>query len=371
MIYADNAATTKLDLEVFERMKPFLLDEYANASQPYSFARLNKKTLKKAREIIASCINAEPEEILFTSCGTESDNWAIKGTMLLSDKGTGIITSEIEHHAVLNPCHTMEKLGHPVKYLKVEKDGKVALSTLKNSIDTNDKLVSIMMANNEIGTIQDIKELCKIAHEKGLIFHTDAVQTLGHIPIDVKELNIDLLSASAHKFNGPKGIGFMFIKKGTEILSFIEGGSQENSFRAGTENIAFIYGMALALEKNCKNIEKNREHLKKLEEVFLDTLNKGKIDYICNGGNDKIPGNINISIKNEDGEKILHRLDLMKICISTGSACNGKYNTISHVIRAIGVPEDYAKGTIRISLGHDNTENDVKEIAKAILKIVG
>lgn len=370
MIYADNAATTQLDSEVFEKMKQFFRAEYANISQPYSFARIGKKAVKQAREIIANCINATPEEIFFTSGGTESNNWAIKGTMLFSKEKSGIITSEIEHHAILKPCHTMEKLGYPVKYLKVTQEGKVSLDILKNAITSNDKLISIMMANNEIGTIQDIKNLCKIAHEKDILFHTDAVQALGHIHIDVKYLDVDMLSASAHKFNGPKGIGFIFIRKGIEIEPFIEGGSQEMGYRAGTENIASIVGMALALEKNCKEIDENMKYLKKLEKIFFEVLDKSKINYIKNGGNSRIPGNISISIKDEDGERILHRLDLMKICISTGSACNGKYSVVSHVINAIKVPKDYAKGTIRISLGHNNTEDEVREIANSIIKIV-
>lgn len=370
MIYADNAATSMLDAEVFEIMKPLLLEEYGNVSQPYSFARSGKKALKKARKIIADCINASPDEIYFTSCGTESNNWAIKGTMIFSDEKKGIITSKIEHHAILNPCHMMEKLGYSIKYLKVDKTGHVAPETLKEIINKDDKLVSIMMANNEIGTIQDIKSLCKITHENGSIFHTDAVQALGHIDIDVKDLKVDLLSASAHKFNGPKGIGFIYIKDGTDISPFMDGGSQEKGYRAGTENVASIVGMALALEKNCEAIEKNSVYLKQLENVFFQKLNDARIDYIYNGGINRIPGNVNISIKDSDGELILHRLDLMNICISTGSACNGKDTKISHVIKAIDVPKDYAKGTVRISFGHDNTEEEAEKIAQAIIHVV-
>lgn len=370
MIYADNAATSILDIEAFEAMKPFLLEEYGNISQSYSFSRRGKKAVYKARKIIADCINASPDEIFFTSCGTESDNWAIKGTMLFSKEKKGIITSNIEHSAILKPCKTMEGLGYKVKYLKVDAQGYINPEELRDIIDKDDKLVSIMLANNEIGTVQNIKEMSKIAHEKGLIFHTDAVQALGHLEIDVKKLNIDLLSASAHKFNGPKGSGFLYIKKGTRIKPLIEGGSQEGNIRAGTENIAYIVGMAVALQKNCRHIYDNTIYLKKLESIFLKILDDNKIDYISNGGKKKIPGNINISIKNNDGEMILHRLDLMNICISTGSACNGGNTNISHVIRAIDVPKSYAKGTIRISLCSQNTENEVRKIANSIVKIV-
>jgi cysteine desulfurase len=370
MIYADNAATSKLDLDAFESMKPFLLEEYGNASQPYFFSRKNKKALKEARELIASCINASPGEIYFTSCGTESDNWAIKGTTLLAKKRKGIITSEIEHHAILNSCHMMEKFNNPVKYLPVDKYGKIDVKTLEEVITDNDKIVSIMMANNEIGTIQDIRSLSEIAHMNGAIFHTDAVQALGHIEVDVEMLGIDLLSGSAHKFNGPKGIGFLYIRNETEIVRFIDGGSQERGYRAGTENVASIVGMAVALLKNCESIDSNTTYLKNLEKILLDTLSESEIDYIHNGGEKRIPGNINLSIKNGNGEQLLHRLDLMGICISTGSACDGENAKISHVIKAIGVPNEYAKGTIRISLGHDNTVEEAKEIAEAIIRVM-
>jgi len=370
MIYADNAATSKLDIEVFERMKPFLIEKYANTSQPYSFSRENKKALKKAREIIAECINASPDEIYFTSGGTESDNWAIKGSTLFENDKKGIVTSAIEHHAILNSCHTMERLGHSVAYLQVDQTGMIISKEFEKALDNKVKLVSIMLANNEIGTIQDIKNLSKMIHQNGSIFHTDAVQAVGHIKIDVQELGIDMLSASAHKFNGPKGAGFLYIRKGIEISPYIDGGVQEKGHRGGTENIAGIVGMAFALEKNCENIETNMLHLKKIEKVLLNTLSKAGIDYLHNGSDKRVPGNISLSIKNANGEQILHRLDLMKIFISTGSACDGKNEKVSHVIKAIGVPNEYAKGTVRISLGHDNTEVEAQRIAEAIIQVV-
>lgn len=248
MIYADNAATTKLDIEAFEAMKVYLLDDYANSSQPYSFSRAAKKALKSARQTIAECINAEPEEIFFTSGGSESDNWAIKGIAQNGNLGK-IVVSAIEHHAILRSCAELERAGYDVEYIKPNIDGIVTAGCLATHISGKIKLVSVMLVNNELGTVQPIKELSAIAHEQGTIFHTDAVQAMGHIKIDVKDLGVDLLSASAHKFNGPKGIGFLYIKKGTSIRPLINGGDQEFRQRAGTENIASIVGMAVAVEK--------------------------------------------------------------------------------------------------------------------------
>lgn len=370
MIYADNAATTKLDKDAFEAMKPFLLEEFGNASQPYSFSRTTKKALKQARAIIADCIGALPEEIYFTSGGTESDNWAIKGTMLVYGDTRATITSTIEHHAVLNACATIERMGYPVAYLPVDKKGIVHPKSLQEYISNNTKLVTIMFANNEIGTVQPIKELALVAHKHGAQFHTDAIQAVGHIPINVRELDIDMLSASAHKFNGPKGIGFLYIRKGTAIHPYADGGSQEFGMRAGTENVAAIVAMATALKKNVENISISTEKLLRMENLLLNMLSVANIDYIRNGSDKKLPGNINLSFKNLEGEAMLHRLDLMGICVSTGSACDSIKTQISHVIRAIGVPTEYARGTIRISLGENNSENDAISIAKALIKII-
>ncbi len=369
-IYADHAATTQLDLDAFEEMKKFLLTEYGNASQPYSFSRSVKAALKSARVMIAKCINAEPEEIFFTSGGTESDNWAIKSTLLEGDKECEIMTSQIEHHAILHACHAIEHMGYNVEYLPVDEWGVVRPSYVNEYINNKVKLVSVMYANNEIGTIQQIKELCSIAHSKGALFHTDAVQAVGHVPIDVKQLGVDMLSASAHKFNGPKGIGFLYIKKETPISPYLDGGAQEFGMRAGTENIAYIVAMAIALEKNCHNMKRNSDHLKKLEDILIGELHGYKLDFRCNGSNYKIPGNISLSFRNAEGEMLLHRLDLMGICVSTGSACDSKNTQISHVLEAIRVPREYAVGTIRVSLGAENTEEEVRYIAKAICKIL-
>lgn len=367
MIYADNAATTQLDIDAFEAMKPFLLQHYGNASQPYSFGVEAKKALKQARRKIAECIGADPEEIFFTSCGTESDNWAVK--MGAAD-GRRIITSVIEHHAILNSCSAMEKRGVPVSYLQVNDHGEVLPEVLENIIGDDVGLVSVMMANNEIGTIQPIKELAEIAHRHHALFHTDAVQAVGHIHIDAHDLGVDMLSASAHKFNGPKGIGFLYVKKGTKLTAFVDGGMQESGMRAGTENIASIIAMAVALENNCSNLLINKNHLYSLEALLIRRLDEVGVDYIRNGGESHIPGNINLSIKGKEGEMILHRMDLKGICISTGSACDSVNTEISHVIRAIEVPDEFAIGTIRISLGKTNTNEEVDAIADALIQIV-
>lgn len=370
LVYADNAATTKMDPDAFESMKPYLLQEYGNASQPYSFARQPKKALQEARETVASCIGALPEEIFFTSGGTESDNWAIKGTAFRNYDHRAMITTAFEHHAVLNACAAIECLGFPVAYMWPDSYGHISPETLERYITDETLLVSVMFANNEIGSIQPIKELCNIAHAHGALFHTDAVQAVGHINLDVKDLGVDMLSASAHKFNGAKGVGFLYIRKGTRIASYADGGAQEHSLRAGTENVAGIVSMAAALRKNIENLKANQEHIFNLEKMLFGSLNESGIPYIRNGGDHTLPGIISLSFEGKDGEAILHRMDLMGICISTGSACDSKNTEISHVLQAIRMPESLAKGTIRISLGKDNTEEDVVAIAAALKKIV-
>ena len=368
-IYADNAATTKLDNDALNEMLPWLQDEYGNASQPYAFARKPKKALSEARATIASCIGAQPEEIYFTSGGTESDNWAIKGMLQYGDH-RATITSQIEHHAVLHACEAIERLGYPVAYLPVDNKGIVSPTMLSSFITDETKLVSVMLVNNEIGTIEPISELTEVAHSHGSVFHTDAVQAVGHIKIDVNDLGVDMLSASAHKFNGPKGIGFIYIKSGTKISPYADGGAQEHGMRAGTENIASIVGMAAALKKNCDNMAQTQNRLIALENKFCDILDMSDIEYIRNGSKNHVPGNVNVSIRNASGEMLLHRLDLKGIAISTGSACDSVNTQVSHVIQAIKVPEEYAQGTIRISFGRDNEESDAVEIAKAIVDIL-
>lgn len=319
MIYADNAATTPLDRDAFEAMKPYWWGDFGNPSQPYSMARAPKIALRWAREVIAKCIGAKAGEIFFTSCGTESDNWVIKeaGCSGLKDgKRTEIITSQIEHHAILNACDSAKERGCRIKYLSPDSEGVILKQALQDAISDETNLVSVMMVNNEIGTIEPIYELCEIAHQNGALFHTDAVQAVGHIPIDVHELNIDFMSASAHKFNGPKGIGFLYVRDGVRIQPYMDGGAQERGMRAGTENVPLIVGMAKALEKNCLYMENTNEHLRKIENFFLRTLKEKKLDFIRNGAVDKhIPGNVSVSFRGVSGEMILHRLDLKKIYI--------------------------------------------------------
>lgn len=367
MIYADNAATTELDDDAFELMIRYLRNNYGNASQPYEFGQRSKAKLVEARKIIAGCIGADPREIYFTSCGTESDNWAIKMGSLGVEQ---IITSEIEHHAILNVCKAMETTGKIVKYLPVNNKGEVNPADLIKMIEKKRSLVSVMYANNEIGTVEPIAELAKIAHDNGSIFHTDAVQAVGHMPINVHELGIDMMSASGHKFNAPKGIGFLYMKQGVDIKPFFDGGTQENGNRAGTENIASIVAMACALKNNSDNLVNNTRHLNVLEKIVIEKLKNSGLDFIRNGSCDHIPGNINLSFAEADGEMILHRMDLKKICISTGSACDSVNTQISHVIKAIGVPDRYAEGTIRISFGKYNSESEAEEIADALIDVL-
>ena len=369
LIYADNAATTQLDVAALEAMKPFLTNEYGNASQPYAFARKPKKALQDARETIASCIGAAPEEIFFTSGGTESDNWAIKGSALLNAHKHATVTSAFEHHAVLHPCKSLERSGYPVAYMWPSREGYITAEILKEYITSQTYLTSVMFANNEIGTVQPIKELCAVAHENGSLFHTDAVQAVGHIPIDVHDLGMDMLSASAHKFNGPKGVGFLYIRSGLKVMPYSDGGAQEFGLRAGTENVAGIVGMAVALKNNYDALEDNTRYVARLESKLVSLLESTDIKYVRNGGANRLPGLLSLSFPGADGEAILHRLDLTGICISTGSACNSKNTEVSHVLQSIRLDDNYAKGTVRISLGKSNTEEDVEAILKALMKI--
>ena len=366
-VYADNAATTRLSNKAFESMLPYLQNEYGNASQLYSFARLPKKALKEARQVIANCIGAQPSEIFFTSCGTESDNWVINGAV---QQHLPIVTSSIEHHAILRPCESAKRCGCSVSLLPVTKEGIVLSSSVKEVVHSSCGLLSVMYANNEIGTIQPIKELATIAHENGWLMHTDAVQAIGHTRINVRELGVDMLSASAHKFNGPKGIGFLYIKEGVNWPALIKGGTQENGLRAGTENVASIVGMATALEENVISICENESHLAHLEEILISNLSRSGIAFYRNGAENHIKGNVSLSFPNRSGESIMHRLDLKGICVSTGSACDSKETQISHVLKAIGLEVMLAKGTIRISLSKYNTEHDMMKIVQVLVGIL-
>ena len=370
LVYADNAATTKMDRAAWEAMEPWLLDEYGNASQPYVFSRKPKKALADARATIADCIGAHPEEIFFTSGGTESDNWVIKSSALYSGGNKTTLTSTFEHHAVLRSCAAIQRMGHPVTYVSPSHEGYLTPDRLERSITDQTGLVSVMLVNNEIGTVQPIGDLCKVAYSHGALFHTDAVQAVGHIAVDVAKLGVDFLSASAHKFHGPKGVGILYIRKGSKLLPYADGGAQEQGLRAGTENVASIVGMAAALRENCHGLAENQRHILRLEQQLIQRLRASGIPYVQNGGDARLPGLLSLSFPGKDGEAILHRMDLMGICVSTGSACNGTSRGISHVLQAIGLDEEHAAGTIRISLGKNNTEQDVERIASALNKIV-
>lgn len=367
IIYADNAATTPLSPKALEAMLPYLQNQYANASQPYSFSRNVKKALYSARETIADCIGATPEEIFFTSGGSEGNNWIINGAVQFNTK---IITSSIEHHSILRPVQYAKSLGLDVTLLPTSCTGIVESKKLYESISGPLALVSVMFVNNEIGSIQKISELAHISQDMGCIFHTDAVQCIGHLDIDVKSLDIDLLTASAHKFNGPKGIGFTYMRRGLKWPNLIYGGSQEFGLRAGTENVASIVGMATALAENVSSINENRIHCTNLEKAIISRLNSSDIRYVRNGDTHHLPGMISLSFDGYEGEMILHRMDLLGIMISTGSACDSKETQISHVLKAIQLEESLAKGTVRISLGQHNTIEEAVCIAEALVKIV-
>lgn len=371
MIYLDNAATTKMDRNAFNAMLPYLDDNYGNPSSTYSLAKKSKNAIKNARISIASCIGASKDNICFTSGGTESNNWAIKGAAFsLMEKGKHIITSVIEHHAVLNSFAFLESLGFEVTYLPVNSKGIVSAKEFEGALRADTTLASIILANNEIGTIENIGELSAIAHERNILFHTDAVQAVGHIPVDVKELAVDLLSASAHKFNGPKGIGFLYISDNVAILPLLSGGSQECGKRAGTENVAAIVGMEAALQNNINSMVENIKHIGKVSSVFIHHLSSSGVDYLINGTAHRLPGFFSISVKDVEGEVLLHRLDLAGISVSTGAACNSHDTELSHVIRAIGVNPQYAYGTIRITIGKHNTVDEVVKVANILSKLI-
>lgn len=369
VIYLDNAATTKIDQEALEKYVE-VSSLYGNPSQLYTFSDDAKKELNKSREIISELINCNSDELIFTSGGSESDNMIVQ-QMIQLDKSYHFVTSSIEHHAILNACSFLEKLGYKVHYIKVFENGKIDIDELERIlINYNVKIVSIMLINNEIGTIQDLKRISNLCHKHGAMIHTDAVQAVGHIKIDVRELNIDFLSASAHKFNGPRGVGFLFHKSTASIHPLIFGGLQEFGLRAGTENIAGISAMSIALRNNMKNLDDNYSHISKLSHLFKEKLYESELDYILNGDECGYPGIISVSFKEINGESLVHMLDFRKIYISTGSACDSKNDKLSHVISAIKVPSDYSNGTIRVSISHDNTEDDIIQAVNAIKKCI-
>lgn len=371
MIYADNAATTKLSPVALEAMMPYLTGEYGNPSSLYRFAGAARKALEEARADIAACLNAEPGEIVFTSGGTESDNWALRGVAeALGKRGRHILVSAIEHHAILHTAHWLKKQGFEVEELPVDGDGKVLPEKLEKAIRPDTILVSIMLANNEIGTIQPIKELAAIAHAHKAVFHTDAVQAVGHIPVDVKDLGVDLLSLSSHKFHGPRGTGVLYVKKGTPILPFIHGGGQEKNRRSGTENVAGVVGMAAALKEQTANMEKEADRLTALRDRLIDGLLKLPKSRLTGHPTDRLPSIASLVFECIEGESILLQLDARGICCSSGSACSSTSLEPSHVLLAIGLPHEIAHGSVRLSLGEDTTEADVDAIIENLTQVV-
>ncbi|KKP55242.1 MAG: Cysteine desulfurase [candidate division WS6 bacterium GW2011_GWB1_33_6] len=372
IIYLDNAATTRLNPKVLDSMLPYLKESYGNPSSIHFLGRENKKAIDKAREQVAKSLNVQFNEIFFTGGGSESDNWAIKGVAFANEsKGKHIITTNIEHHAVLHTCKYLEKYGFEITYLPVKSNGIIDIEDLKKAIREDTILISVMFANNEIGTIQPIKEIGEIAREKGIYFHTDAVQAIGHIPIDVKELNIDLLSLSAHKFNGPKGVGVLYIKSGVNILSMIHGGGQERGKRAGTENVAGIVGLGEAIEIATKDIEKKSKYLITLRDRTIKELINRIPDTILNGDPKKrLPGNINVCFKYIEGESILLMLDMKGLAASSGSACTSGSLKPSHVLLAIGLPHEIAHGSLRLTLSEETTDKDMEYLLEVLPPIV-
>ncbi len=370
--YFDNAATTKIKPEVLNAMIPYLSKEYGNPSSLYSIGRNAKRAIEDAREKVAKLINANKNEIYFTSCGSESDNTAIKGIAYrYKEKGNHIITSKIEHHAILESCKDLEKKGFKITYLNVDENGIVDLNELEGSINDKTILISIMFANNEIGTIQPIEKIAKIAKSHNIIFHTDAVQAAGNIPIDVKDMGIDMLSISGHKINAPKGVGALYVKQGIEFDKFMNGGHQERNKRAGTENLAEIVGFGKACEIAKNNLENHNKYLKELRDYFISELMKTEKNIKINGSmKNRLPGNMNISIKGVDATKLLLELDKKGICISTGSACNSGETTPSHVLTAIGLKSDDAKSAIRVTFGENNTKEEIDFLIENICKYI-
>ena len=367
-IYFDHAATTAVAREVKEAMDPYFCENYGNASSLYDLGYKSKEAINEARIKVAKVLNAKPNEIYFTSCGSESDNLALKGVARANrQKGNHIITSKIEHPAVLNTCKQLEKEGFKVTYLNVNKNGFVDLEELKNSINSNTILVSIMFANNEVGTIQPIKQIANIVHKYNAIFHTDAVQAVGNVKIDVQEMGIDLLSMSAHKFYGPKGVGALYVRKNVNFVQLQNGGHQENDKRAGTENVAGIVGLGKAIELADKNMEENNKKLLELRQYFLEQI-KNKMPYIRINGdlNNRLPGNINISFLYVNGKDIVKMLANYGICTSSGSACSSGLPQPSHVLLAMGLNEGIAKSFLRITLGKENTKEDIDYLVKAL-----
>ena len=372
-IYLDNAATTKTSKEVVDAMLPYFTEDYGNPSSIYEIGQRSKEAITKAREQIAQVIGAKTEEIYFTAGGSESDNWALKAAFeAYSGKGNHIITTKIEHHAILHTCEYLEKQGARITYLDVDENGLVDLEELQKAICPETILISVMFANNEIGTIEPVKEIGMIAKEHGVLFHTDAVQAFGQVPIDVNEMNIDMLSSSAHKINGPKGIGFLYIRKGVKIRSFVHVGAQERKRRAGTENVPGIVGYGVAAKRAAESMEERTKKERELRDYLIERVLK-EVPYVKLNGDPvkRLPNNMNFSFRFIEGESLLIMLDMKGIAGSSGSACTSGSLDPSHVLLAIGLPHEIAHGSLRLTLGEDITKEDLDYTLEQIKEIVG
>lgn len=371
IIYLDHGATTAVDERVLNKMIPYFNISYGNPSSMYGIGRQNKMVIERARQEVAKVINCNPKEIYFTSCGSESDNLALKGIMYANkEKGKHIITSKVEHPAIMNTCATLKRQGFDITYLNVDKEGFVKLDELRNAIRDDTVLISIMFANNEIGTIQNIMEISKIAKENNIIFHTDAVQAVGNIKIDVQKLGVDSLSMSAHKFYGPKGVGALYVKKDINIERIQDGGHQEKGMRSGTENVAGIVGLAEALKMAYKELDENNKKILENRNYFIEEIKENFKETTINGNLEhRLPGNINVTFKGKDSLEILLKLDEYGICASSGSACSTGEDKPSYVLTAIGLNPEEAFSTIRFSLGKENTKEDIDNVIKILASI--
>lgn len=370
-VYLDNAATTALSPKVLEKMMPYLTDIYGNASSPHSFGQNARIGVEHAREQVARAINADPSEIVFTGCGTESDNTVLFGVAeRYAKKGDHIITTNVEHHAILHSCAALEKKGIKVTYLPVDKDGLVTPEQVRDAITDKTILLSVMFANNEVGTIMPIPEIAAVCHEKGVLFHTDAVQAAGHIPIDVKAMGIDMLSISGHKFHGPKGVGVLYERKGIRLPSYIIGGEQEKGRRAGTENVAGIVGLGEALELAVTNMSETSARMTRMRDRLIEGIEATIPEVKLNGHRTKrLPNNVNFSIKYIEGESILLMLDMAGIAASSGSACTSGSLDPSHVLLALGLTHEVAHGSVRMTLGDDTTDEDIDYVLETLPKV--
>jgi cysteine desulfurase len=371
-VYLDYSATTPVKDEVLQAMLPYFTQNFGNPSSLYTIGQESKQALEEARERVAALIGASPREIFFTSSGTEADNWAVIETAESRiKKGKHIITTKIEHHALLHSCEYLEKKGFTVTYLDIDSAGFIDPASLERSLTDETTLVSIMFANNEIGTVQPIRELSEIAKKHGALFHTDAVQALGNVPIDVRALNVDLLSVSAHKIYGPKGVGALYIRKGVALPSHVHGGGQENKKRAGTENLTGIVGFGKAAELAARNLNEHIEKLTHLRDYFLEKIRENISDILVNGGlSRRLPGNLNVTFKYIEGEALLLLLDLDGIAVSTGSACSSASLTPSHVLTALGVPVELIHGSLRFTVGDFTTKEDIDYTVECLIKNV-